>query len=179
MNCVEKILIDKKTLTHRVEELAKQITEDYKDKPLLIVGILKGSIPFMADLLRMIDLEDLSIDFMSVSSYGEGTTSSGRVRILKDLDVNIADKHVLIVEDIVDTGNTLSKLKDMLLLRSPASLKICTILNKPSRRTAEIDVDYIGFDIPDEFIIGYGLDYAEKFRNLPYVGVLKREVYEK
>lgn len=179
MNCIEKVLIDEQTLKAKVRELANQITEDYKDKPLLIVGILKGSVPFMADLLRLIDLEDLSIDFMSVSSYGSGTVSTGRVRILKDLDVDIAGKNVLIVEDIVDTGFTLSKLKEMLLLRNPESLKICTILNKPSRRTTEIDVDYIGFDIPDEFIIGYGLDYSEKFRNLPYVGVLKREVYEK
>lgn len=179
MNGVEKVLIDEQTLTKKVHEMAQQITEDYKDKPLLIVGILKGSVPFMADLFRLIDLEELSIDFMSVSSYGSGTVSSGRIRILKDLDVDIAGKNVLIVEDIVDTGFTLSKLKEMLLLRNPASLKICTILNKPSRRTTEIDVDYIGFDIPDEFIIGYGLDYNEKFRNLPYVGVLKREVYEK
>jgi len=179
MNGVEKVLIDEQTLTKKVHEMAQQITADYKDKPLLIVGILKGSVPFMADLFRLIDLEELSIDFMSVSSYGSGTVSSGRIRILKDLDVDIAGKNVLIVEDIVDTGFTLSKLKEMLLLRNPASLKICTILNKPSRRTTEIDVDYIGFDIPDEFIIGYGLDYNEKFRNLPYVGVLKREVYEK
>ncbi len=179
MDCIEKVLIDEQTLANKVKEIAHQITQDYKGEALLIVGILKGSVPFMADLLRLIGLEDLSIDFMSVSSYGNGTTSTGRVRILKDLDVNIADKNVLIVEDIVDTGNTLSKLKEMLLLRSPASLKICSILNKPSRREAEIDIDYIGFDIPDEFIIGYGLDYAEKFRNLPYVGILKREIYEK
>lgn len=177
MDCVEKILIDEITLKNKVEELAQQITQDYKGQSLLIVGILKGSVPFMADLLRLIDLDDLGIDFMSVSSY-TGTTSTGRLRILKDLDVDITDKNVLIVEDIVDTGFTLSKLKELLLTRNPKSLRICTILNKPARRTTEIDVEYIGFDIPDEFIIGYGLDYDEKFRNLPYVGVLKREIYE-
>ncbi len=179
MNGVEKILIDEQTLNEKVKELAQRITEDYKGKPLLIVGILKGSVPFMADLLRLIKLEDLSIDFMSVSSYNGGTVSSGRIRIIKDLDVDINGKNVLIVEDIVDTGFTLSKLKDMLMIRNPKSLKICTILNKPSRRTTPIDVDYIGFDVPDEFIIGYGLDYDEKYRNLPYVGILKREIYEK
>lgn len=179
MNGVEQILIDEQTLNEKVKELAQRITEDYKGKPLLIVGILKGSVPFMADLLRLIKLEDLSIDFMSVSSYNGGTVSSGRIRIIKDLDVDINGKNVLIVEDIVDTGFTLSKLKDMLMIRNPKSLKICTILNKPSRRTTPIDVDYIGFDVPDEFIIGYGLDYDEKYRNLPYVGILKREIYEK
>ncbi|MDD4688176.1 MAG: hypoxanthine phosphoribosyltransferase [Eubacteriales bacterium] len=179
MNGVEKILIDEESLSKRVRELAQQITEDYKDKPLLIVGILKGSVPFMADLFRLIQLEDLAIDFMSVSSYNNGTVSSGRLRVIKDLDVDISGKDVLIIEDIVDTGFTLSNLKDMLNLRNPASLKICTILNKPSRRTTEIDVEYIGFDVPDEFVIGYGLDYDEKYRNLPYVGVLKREMYEK
>lgn len=178
MNGVERVLIDEKALTKRVKELAQQITEDYKGKPLLIIGILKGSVPFMADLLRLIDLEELSIDFMSVSSYNGGTVSSGRIRIIKDLDVDINGKNVLIVEDIVDTGFTLSKLKELLLIRNPKSLKICTILNKPSRRTTPIDVDYIGFDVPDEFIIGYGLDYDEKYRNLPYVGILKREMYE-
>ena len=177
MDCVEKVLIDEITLKNKVEELAQQITQDYKGQSLLIVGILKGSVPFMADLLRLIALDDLGIDFMSVSSYN-GTNSTGRLRILKDLDVDITDKNVLIVEDIVDTGFTLSKLKELLLTRNPKSLKICTILNKPARRTTEIDVEYIGFDIPDEFIIGYGLDYDEKFRNLPYVGVLKREIYE-
>lgn len=177
-NAIERILIDQDSLTAKVQELAGQISEDYKDKELLLVGILKGSVPFTADLLRFLEA-DVMVDFMSVSSYGDGAESSGRVRVIKDLDNSVDGKNILIVEDIIDSGNTLYHLKELLLLRNPESVKICTILNKPSRRVKDVKVDYIGFDIEDEFVVGYGLDYAERYRNLPYVGVLKREVYEK
>lgn len=174
---VEKILITKEQLTERIKELGKKISEDYADKKILAVGILKGSVVFLSDLIRNIDSE-VSIDFMTVSSYGNSTETSGVLKIKKDLDTDISGKDVLIVEDIIDSGVTLSKLKEELLKRNPKSLKICTLLNKPERRTVSVDVDYIGFDIPNEFIIGYGLDYAEKYRDLPFVGVLKREIYE-
>lgn len=173
----EKILITKEELEKRVCELGKQISEDYGDKKILAIGILKGSVIFLSDLIRNIDSE-VSVDFMTVSSYGNSSQSSGELKIKKDLDTDISGKDVLIVEDIIDSGVTLSKLKEVLLKRNPASLKICTLLNKPERRTVSVDVDYIGFDIPNEFIIGYGLDYAEKYRDLPFVGVLKREIYE-
>ena len=173
----EKILITKEELAKRIEELGKQISKDYEGKKILAIGILKGSVIFLADLIRSIDSE-VSIDFMTVSSYGNSTETSGELTIKKDLDTDISGKDVLIVEDIIDSGITLSKLKEVLLKRNPASLKICTLLNKPERRIAQVDVDYIGFDIPNEFIIGYGLDYAEKYRDLPFIGVLKREIYE-
>ena len=176
-NDVEKILITKERLEERISELGKTISDDYNGKDILCIGILKGSVVFLSDLIRNIT-NNVSIDFMTVSSYGNSTESSGEIKIRKDLDTDISGKHILIVEDIVDSGITLSRLKKILLERNPASLKICTLLNKPERRTAEIDVDYIGFDIPNEFIIGYGLDYGEKYRELPFVGVLKREVYE-
>ena len=174
---VEKILITEEELAKRIRELGNRISEDYKDKKILALGILKGSVVFLADLIRNINSE-VSIDFMTVSSYGDSTDTSGELKIKKDLDTDISGKDVLIVEDIIDSGITLSKLKEELLKRNPSSLKICTLLNKPERRTAQVDVDYIGFDIPNEFIIGYGLDYAEKYRDLPFVGVLKREIYE-
>lgn len=177
LNAIERVLIDEETLRDKVQELARQISNDYEGKCLTMIGILKGSVPFMADLLRLVTTE-VEIDFMSVSSYAHGSKSSGVVKILKDLDINLADKNVLIVEDIIDSGRTLSYLKKLLLSRNPADLKICTILNKPDRREVEIDVDYIGFDIPDEFVVGYGLDYAQKYRNFPFVGILKREIYE-
>ena len=176
-NDVEKILITESKLKERIIELGKEISIDYKGKDILAIGILKGSVIFMADLIRNIE-SNVSIDFMIVSSYGNSSTTCGKITIKKDLDTDIKGKHVLIVEDIIDSGVTLSKLKEELLKREPESLKICTLLNKPERRTAEIDVDYIGFDTPNEFIIGYGLDYAEKYRELPYIGVLKREIYE-
>lgn len=176
-NDVEKILISEEELKVRIKELGNQIAEDLKGKDILAIGILKGSVVFLADLIRNIS-NNVSIDFMTVSSYGNQAVTSGELKIKKDLDTDIEGKHVLIVEDIIDSGVTLSKLKELLLKRNPASLKICTLLNKPERRTAQIDVDYIGFDIPNEFIIGYGLDYAEKYRELPFVGVLKREIYE-
>lgn len=177
MDVIDRILIDEKDLKQKVHALARQISSDYEGKCVTMIGILKGSVPFMADLLRLVTT-DVEIDFMSVSSYANRSKSSGVVKILKDLDMDIADKHVLIVEDIVDSGRTLTYLKELLLARKPADLRICTILNKPDRREVKIDVDYIGFDIPDEFVVGYGLDYAQKYRNFPYVGVLKRDIYE-
>ena len=165
------IMISEKEIANKVEELAKQIENDYKGEELLVVGILKGASVFVSDLIRKINL-DVNIDFMSVSSYGNGTESSGTVRILKDLDVDIADKNVLIVEDIIDSGLTLSNLVKELGIRNPKSLKLCTLLDKPERRKSDIKVDYVGFVIEDKFIVGYGIDYAEKYRNLPYIGVV-------
>ena len=175
-NDIEKILISESELADTVKRLGKQITEDYKDKNLLVVSVLKGSIMFMADLLREIKLP-VRIDFMSVSSYGSGTKTSGSVKIIKDLDINLADYDLLIVEDILDSGVTLSNLKEILLTRGPASVKICTLLDKPERRKADIVADYTGITIPDAFVVGYGLDYDEKYRNLPYVGILSPSVY--
>lgn len=167
---VADILIDDKTLSDRVAVLGADITEKYRGKDLVVVGILRGAAIFMADLVRCIDDSvNVSMDFMSVSSYGASTKSSGVVRINKDLDTMIKDKHVLIVEDIVDTGLTLYYLKRVLLERDPESLEICSLLDKKERRVADISVDYVGFDIPDEFVVGYGLDYAERWRNLPSI----------
>lgn len=175
---LEKILIDEEKLMNRVKELGAQITEDYRDKDLLIIVILKGAVMFASDLIKEIKLP-LAIDFMAVSSYGASTKSSGVVRIMKDLDEQIEGKDVLIVEDIVDTGLTLNYLFENLLSRKPRSIKVCCCLDKPTRRIAPVNVDYVGFNIPDEFVIGYGLDYAEKFRNLPFIGVLSQKAYEK
>lgn len=175
---IAKVLIEEASLKRRVAELGQAITEDYQGKDLVIIGILKGAILFLSDLIQSIDLP-LVMDFMAVSSYGASTKSSGIVRILKDLDEEIAGKDVLIVEDIVDTGLTLQYLLENLRTRHPRSLRICAFLDKPSRRTAQISVDYVGFEIPDEFVVGYGLDFAEKYRNLPFVGVLAKEAYEK
>ena len=175
---VEKILLSEEEIAQICKNLGKKITKDYEGKDLLVVGILKGSIVFFADVIRNIDL-DINLDFMVVSSYGAGATTSGMVQILKDISVDIEGKNLLIVEDIVDTGVTLYNVKNVLLERGAASVKICTFLDKPSRRTADITADYIGAVVPDEFVVGYGLDYAEKYRNLPYLGVLKRQVYEK
>lgn len=175
---VEKILLNEEQIAKICKDLGEQITKDYEGKNLLVVGILKGSVLFFSDVIRNIDL-DLAIDFMVVSSYGAGSTTSGMVQILKDITTDISNKNVLIVEDIVDTGVTLYNVKNVLLERGAESVKICTFLDKPSRRKANITADYIGCEVPDEFVVGYGLDYAEKYRNLPYLGVLKREVYEK
>ncbi len=175
---VERVLIGEKELSDRVRELGARITKDYADKDLLLVGILKGSVVFMADLMKAVDLP-LTTDFMAVSSYGSGTTSSGHVKIIKDLSNDIAGKDLLIIEDILDSGNTLSHLVKMLNSRGAKSIRICALLNKPDRRQADITLDYEGFIIPDEFVVGYGLDYNEKYRNLPFVGVLKEEVYRK
>ena len=178
---IAEILLDEATIQNRVAELAEQITADYMRMgadELVTVGILRGSVLFLSDLIRKIQMP-VNLDFMAVSSYGGATTSSGMVRILKDLSHSIQDKHVLIVEDIVDTGRTLQCLNELLQARKPASLKICTLLDKPSRRLVETTVDYIGFTIPDQFVIGYGLDYDDAWRQLPYIGVLKPEVYKK
>ena len=174
---IASILISSDQLQQRVAELGRQIAADYAESPdLLLVGVLKGSVMFLVDLARAIDLP-LAIDFMAISSYGQSTVSSGVVRVLKDLDTDISGRHVLIVEDIIDSGLTLEYLTDQLQRRSPASLRICALLNKPERRTSNVTIDYLGFDIPNEFAVGYGLDYAERYRNLPYIGVLKEDVY--
>ena len=159
-------------IREKVIELGKQIESDYKGEEILVVGILKGANVFTCDLIRQIDL-DVKIDFMSVSSYGSGTESSGTVRILKDLDTDIKGRNVLIVEDIIDSGRTLSNLVKELQIREPKSLKLCTLLDKPSRRVVDVDVEYVGFEIEDKFIVGYGIDYAEKYRNLPYIGIVE------
>lgn len=175
---IEKVLISEAELRARVAELGQQITQDYQGKDLLIIGIFKGAVPFLSDLIRQIKIP-LVYDFMAVSSYGAGTRSSGAVRILKDLDTSVEEKHLLIVEDIVDSGLTLSYLTENLTSRHPLSLKIATLLDKPERREVDIHPDYNGFVIPNEFVVGYGLDFAEKYRNLPYVGILKPEAYQK
>lgn len=178
-NDIGEILITEKQLQERIKELGAQISKDYEDEEeFLVVGILKGSVVFLSDLIRNIDVHT-KIDFMTVSSYGIGSTTTGTITVKKDLDTDIEGKNVLIAEDIIDSGITLSNLVKLLKERNPKSIKICTLLNKPERREADIHVDYIGFDIPNEFIVGYGLDYAENYRNIPYIGVLKREVYEK
>ncbi len=170
---VTGVMISEEEIKSKVYEIAKRIEEDYKnEEDLLVVGILKGANIFVADLIRNINL-DVNMDFMSVSSYGNGTESSGTVKIIKDLDVDIENKNVLIVEDIIDSGLTLSNLVAALKTRNPKSLKLCTLLDKPQRRTADIPVDYVGFVIEDKFIVGYGIDYAEKYRNLPYIGVVE------
>lgn len=172
-----QVLISQEQLAAKVGELGKKISEDYREKNLLMVSVLKGSIVFMADLMRAIDIH-ARIDFMSVSSYGNGTSSSGVVKISKDLDINLEGYDLLLVEDILDSGKTLSYLREMLLPRKPASIKIATLLDKPDRRQVDLTADYSCFSIPDEFVVGYGLDFGEKYRNLPYIGVLKAEVYE-
>ena len=172
-NDIAKVLISEEQLQAKVAELGAQISRDYEGKDLLLVSILKGSVVFMADLMRAIT-EPCSIDFMVVSSYGgANTTSTGLVKIVKDLDQDLSGKDVLIVEDIIDSGNTLYYLMDVLRQRKPASLRLCTLLDKPDRRVKDVHVDWTGFEIPDEFVVGYGLDYAQKYRNLPYIGVVE------
>ena len=173
---VEQILYTEEDLRRRIRELGAQIAADYAGRTPMLVSVLRGSYIFMADLTRAIDL-DLTVDFMAVSSYGAGTVSSGQVEIKKDLSDSIEDRDLIIVEDILDSGNTLYYLMDVLRARKPASIRICTLMDKPKRRVKPITADYVGFTIPDAFIVGYGLDYAEKYRNLPYVGVLKPSVY--
>lgn len=174
---VERILISRDEINRKVAELARTISTDYAGKNPLMVGILKGAMIFMADLVRAVTI-DVQFDFMAVSSYGSSSKSTGVVRILKDLDQNIQGRHILVVEDIVDTGLTLNYLLDILKAREPASVRICALLDKPSRREVEVPVDYNGFAIPDEFVVGYGLDYNEMYRNLPEIYVLKQEVYK-
>ena len=173
---IAEILYTEEALKEAVTKLGKQISEDYKDKNLFMVSVLKGSLVFMADLMRAIDIP-CSIDFLSVSSYGSGTKTSGEVRMIKDLDCPLENKDLLIVEDILDSGVTLSYLKKTLAARNPRSIKICTLLDKPDRRKTDIVAAYRCFVIPDAFIVGYGLDYDEQYRNLPYVGILKPQVY--
>jgi len=175
---IEKILVTKEAIREKVQELGKRISEDYKGKDLILIGVLKGGFMFLADLMREITIP-VDMDLISVTSYGNSTESSGVVRIIKDTDVNIENKHVLIVEDLVDTGLTLNHLKQLFNTRGPKSVKICTAFDKPSRRKVKIDIDYQGIVVPDEFIVGYGLDYAGKYRNLPFVGTLKKEVIER
>ncbi len=177
MDDVAEVLITSEQITEKVHEIGERITRDYAGERLLLVGVLRGAVVVMGDLMRCIDLP-CEIDFMDISSYGSGTSSSGVVRILKDLEEDITGKHVLIVEDIIDTGLTLSYLKRSLLTRKPASLEICALLSKPTRRRVELDVKYLGFEVPDEFVVGYGLDYAGAYRNLPDICVLKKEVFD-
>lgn len=166
------VLISKEEVDKKIHELGEQISKDYAGKELHLICILKGGVFITCELAKSISLP-LSLDFMSVSSYGDDTVSSGRVKIVKDLDDPIEGKDVLIVEDIIDSGNTLQYLLDLLGTRKPNSIKICTLLDKPDRRVTEVNVDYIGFQIPDKFVVGYGLDYAQKYRNIPYIGVIE------
>lgn len=174
---IERVLFSEAELKTRVAELGAQISADYQGKNPIIISVLRGSYIFMADLTRKISLP-CTIDFMAVSSYGKGTTSSGQVKIVKDLSENIEGRDVIVVEDILDSGNTLSYLLQILKARHVASVKLCTLLDKPSRRVKDVRADYVGFSVPDYFVVGYGLDYAEYYRNLPYIGILKPEVYE-
>ncbi|WP_370745014.1 hypoxanthine phosphoribosyltransferase [Lucifera butyrica] len=169
-------MLTREQLAHRIAEMGQEISTDYAGQEILMIGVLRGAVIFMADLARAIDIP-VAIDFMAVSSYGSATTSSGVVRILKDLDETVEGRHVLIVEDIIDSGLTLNYLLENIRSRKPASVKICTLLNKPDRRKVPVEIAYNGFTIPDYFVVGYGLDFAEKYRNLPFVGILKPEAY--
>ena len=173
---IEKILYSEKDIIAKTKELGKQLTKDYAGKNPLLVGVLKGSVPFMAELMKHIDTQ-VEIDFMVVSSYGGGTVSSGEVKILKDVDTNIEGRDVIFIEDIIDTGRTLLYLRDMFKYRKAKSVKIATLFDKPKGRVVEIEADYVCYNVPNEFIVGFGLDYAENYRNLPYVGILKEKVY--
>ena len=173
---IQEVLFSQQQLEERVDQIAQEITRDYAGKEIVLISVLRGSFVFMADLVRRITLP-CTIDFMSVSSYGSGTSSTGQVQITKDLSGDISGKHILVVEDILDSGNTLSYLLKLLEQRKPASIRLCTLLDKPERRVKPVEVHYSGFTIPDAFVVGYGLDYAEHYRNLPYIGILKPEVY--
>ena len=175
-NDLERIMFDEATLKAKVAELGAVITEEYRDKNPLMVGILNGAMVFYSDLIRQVRIP-IETDFMRVSSYGSGAVSSGNVKIKKDLDVDMTGRHVIVVEDIIDSGNTMSALLSNLKKRGAASVKLCALFSKPSRREVEVQIDYLGWEIPDAFIVGYGLDYAERYRNLPEVGILKHEVY--
>ncbi|CYU66726.1 hypoxanthine phosphoribosyltransferase [Streptococcus suis] len=175
---IKKILVSEEEIVAKCKELGQILATDYADKNPILVGILKGSIPFMAELMKHIDAH-VETDYMVVSSYHGGTKSSGTVKIIKDLDNSVAGRHIIFVEDIIDTGRTLKELKELFALRQAASIKIATLLDKPEGRVVEIEPDYTCFTIPNEFVVGFGLDYDENYRNLPYVGVLKEEVYTK
>ena len=173
---IEQVLFTEEDIAAMVKRMGAEISRDYQGKDLVLIAVLRGAVVFMGDLMRSIDVP-LAIDFMAVSSYGDKAKSSGVVRIVKDLDMDIKGRDVLIVEDILDSGLTLSYIKELLESRGPRSIRIATLLDKPSRRKVDLQADYIGFSVPDEFVIGYGLDYDEKYRNLPYIGILKPEVY--
>ena len=175
---IKKTLISEEQLKTRISELAKQIEKDYEGKSPVIVGVLKGSVMFYTDLVRQIDLP-LTVDFMSISSYGAGVNSTGEVKIIKDIDGKIGGKDVIIVEDIVDSGYSMNCLLKLFATRSPKSVRVCALLDKPSRREIPVPIDYTGFQVANEFVVGYGLDYAGLYRNIPFIGVLKKEVYEK
>ncbi len=177
-NDMKELLFSAEDIHAKVYEIAKQLDETYKGEEVILLGIMKGAMPFYTDLARAVHFPAI-FDFMCVSSYGTSTESSGQLKITLDHKTDIADKHVLVVEDILDTGNTLYNLRELLLERKPKSLKICAFLDKPSRRLRDIQADFLGFTIPDAFVVGYGLDYAEYYRNLPYIGILKPEIYEK
>ncbi|MEF9989487.1 MAG: hypoxanthine phosphoribosyltransferase [Christensenellaceae bacterium] len=174
---IKEIFLSEEEIQKRVAQLGEQISKDYEGKELIAVGILRGSVVFFADLMRAVRVP-MVIDFMAASSYGKGSETTGSVHIKFDMQEDIKGKHLLIVEDIIDSGVTLSCLKEMLQARKPASIEMCCLLNKPSRRVADVDVAYVGFDIPDEFVVGYGMDYASKYRNYKNIGILKREIYE-
>lgn len=173
---IQEILFSQEQLKTRVSEIARQIEADYAGQEIMFIGILRGSFIFLADLCRAVNLP-CTLDFMSVSSYGSGTTSSGQIQIIKDLSEDISGRHIIVVEDILDSGNTLSYLLNILEHRHPASIRLCALLDKPERRVKPVQLHYCGFSIPDAFVVGYGLDYAERYRSLPYIGVLKPEVY--
>ena len=166
-----RVLIPEKDVAARIEEMGRQISEEYKGRQVHLICVLKGGVFFMCELAKKIDVP-VSLEFMSVSSYGDGTSSNGVVRIVKDLDESLEGKDVIVVEDIIDSGRTLSYLLELLKKRHPNSMRLCTLLDKPDRRVREVHVDYVGFEIPDEFVVGYGLDYAQKYRNLPYIGIV-------
>ena len=176
-NDIQEVLFDEATLAARIGALAEEINRDYAGKAPMLISVLRGSFLFVADLMRKITLP-CTVDFIAVSSYGAGTSSSGQVRMVKDLSEDIEGRDIIVVEDILDSGNTLSYLLELLKARKPASIKLCTLLDKPSRRTVPVEVSYTGFTIPDAFVVGYGLDFDEKYRNLPYIGVLKPCIYE-
>ena len=175
---IKEILYTEEEIKAKCDELAKQIDQDYAGQEILLVGLLKGSVPFMAELIKHIDTH-IEMDFMVVSSYGGGTVSSGEVKILKDVDTNVEGRDIIFIEDIIDTGRTLLYLRDMFKYRKANSVKIATLFDKPEGRVVDIEADYVCYDVPNEFIVGFGLDYDEKYRNLPYVGVLKEEIYTK
>lgn len=176
-NDIEKILFTNEDIKTAVQKLGQKLTEDYQDKNPVVVGILRGAAPFMIDLIRAMDCY-MEIDFMAVSSYGDDTESSGTVKIIKDLDTDVTDRHVLIVEDIIDSGRTVQALRKLFAAKNAASVKICSLLDKPERREVEVQADYVGINTPNEFVVGYGLDFRQQYRNLPYIGVLKPEVYQ-
>lgn len=173
---IKEVLISQEQIREKTKEVAQILSDEYRDKNPLVVGILKGALPFMADLIKEMDIF-LEYDMMDVSSYGTAKTSSGEVKIVKDLDTSVDGRHILIVEDIIDTGRTLKYLQDMLIRRNAKSVRFVTLLDKPSGRVTDLNVDWKCFNIPDEFVVGYGLDYRENYRNLPYVGILKEEIY--